>query len=264
MFPNLSQLADCMRDSLRDEVLSRFMQVDYCIKKDGSLLTEADLACNQRIQEQLAQWHPHIDFLSEEMPHAEQQAKLENTEWLWVLDPLDGTGNFASGFPLFCGSLALVHQGQVIQGITYDPVRDEMFTAEKGKGAFLNGKRLQCSSSGFDLSGATALVDFKRLPTSLRTALSNQTPYRSQRNLGTCALEWAWIAANRAQLYVHGGMKLWDLAAGSLLVEEAGGCAATLQGEPAFGIHRDTHSAMVASDQKIFEQWQAYLNAHNV
>lgn len=262
MLPNLTKLADCMRDSAREEVLSRFEKVGFSIKQDGSLLTEADLACDCRLREQLTDAYPHIGFLSEEMKASEQQVLLENSEWLWVLDPLDGTGNFASGFPLFCSSLALVHDGKVVQGLTYDPVRDEMFMAERGKGAFLNQKKLVCRSGELSLDQTTALVDFKRLSSNLRNALIHQTPYRSQRNLGTCALEWAWVASNRAQLYVHGGMKLWDLAAGTLIVEEAGGYACTLDGKNAFAVDGETRSAVVANDKQLFEEWTQFINTH--
>ncbi len=103
------------------------------------------------------------------------------------------------------------------------------------------------------------MVDFKRLPTRLKLALTQQPPYGSQRNLGSCVLEWAWMAANRGQLYLHGGMKLWDLAAGTLILAEAGGYACTLQGETVFKAAMEPRSVVVSPDPQLFAEWLHYL-----
>jgi myo-inositol-1(or 4)-monophosphatase len=259
MLPDLQTLAHTIRDIAREEILPRFEHVGFSVKQDGSLLTEADLATNQRIREFLhANW-PEIAFLSEEMEPAEQDALLRDADALWCLDPLDGTSNFAAGIPLFAVSLALFRQGEVVLALTYDPIRDEMFTAQQGQGAWLNGKRLQCQSSGFALRNAVAIVDFKRLSQQLKHALMLNAPYGSQRNLGSCALEWVWMAANRGQLYLHGGMKLWDLAAGTLILAEAGGYASTLQGESVFRASMEPRSVVISPDRELFDAWFHYL-----
>lgn len=262
MLPDLQALAQKIREIARAEILPRFERVGYELKSDGSILTEADLAANQRIHDYLQQAYPSIHFLSEEMEEATQEGLLRTADLLWCLDPLDGTSNFAAGVPLFATALALFQQGEVVLSLTYDPVRDEMFTAAKGQGAWLNGQRLHCHASGFALDKAVALVDFKRLPKALKQALLDEMPFGSQRNLGTCALEWAWMAANRGHVYVHGGMKLWDLAAGSLLLAEAGGHACTLEGEavcrPALGLR----SAVASPDKALFDAWYGFLHAY--
>ena len=259
MLPDLTQVTQGVKYVAQHEIAPRFNHIGFSIKTDGSVVTEADLACHQALECLLAQAYPAIAFLSEEMSTQEQQQLLATSEWLWVLDPLDGTSNFTAGVPLFCTSLALLHRGEVVQAVTYDVVRDEAFTAQIGQGAYLNGKRLQCECSGLSLKQSVGIIDFKRLPHSLRTHLVNKTPYGSQRNLGTCALEWAWMAAGRGQLYLHGGMKLWDLAAGTLLLKEAGGMASTLDGQPISTATVEGQSVIAASDPCLFAAWQQVI-----
>lgn len=262
MPPNLIELAALVRDVARAEIVPRFAQVTHHFKHDGSMVTEADLAVHQQLCTELKKRWPSIEFLSEEMEQAEQERLLHEAEWLWCLDPLDGTSNFAAGVPLFASSLALLHKGQVALGVTYDPIRDELFSAQQGQGAWLNGERLVCQPSPLALNNAVVLIDFKRLKDPLRQALFQLKPFGSQRNLGTCALELAWIAANRGQAYLHGGMKLWDIAVGSLLVTEAGGYICSMDGSLAFEPSLKIHSALAASDPAIFAEWQAFVQAH--
>ncbi|MGB1008246.1 MAG: inositol monophosphatase family protein [Thiolinea sp.] len=257
--PDLGVLTDAIRKIAKEEITPRFEKVGFEVKSDGSLLTEADLATNRRIQRFLQENWPDIAFLSEEMTLEEQEEMLTQSGSMWCLDPLDGTSNFAAGFPLFAVSLALFRQGEVVLALTYDPVRDEAFTAQKGQGAWLNGKPLRCQSSDFPLRKAVAMVDLKRMQPEIRQSLVNHAPYGSQRNIGTIALEWAWMTANRGQLYLHGSMKLWDYAAGSLLLSEAGGYACTLEGESVFRLSMQTRSAVASPDKRLFEEWFAYL-----
>lgn len=260
MLPDLKELEQIIRTVSQEEILPRFNKVSYEVKADGSLLTEADLSTDKRIRENLKQYWPDIAFLSEEMERSEQEKLIKNSKQLWILDPLDGTSNFAAGIPLFATSLALINAGKVVMGMTYDPVRDEMFSAVKGQGAFLNGRKLQCSDSGFTLDKAIAIVDFKRLKRPLAEQLMINPPYKSQRNIGACVLEWAWMAANRGHAYLHGGMKLWDLAAGTLILEEAGGYACTLEGETVFKPAMTPRSVILSPDKEIFDNWKTYLS----
>jgi len=260
MIPERIVLENLVRRVAQEEILPRFTKISYSLKDDGSLLTEADLATDQRLQRRLAELYPDIAFLSEEMALKNQEKLLSTSDRLWCLDPLDGTSNFAAGIPLFACSLALFEYGKVVMGFTYDPIRDEMFTAELGQGAWLNGERLFCLKSTFALQNAVAMVDFKRLTPQLRYALLNHPPFSSQRNLGSCVLEWAWMAANRGHVYLHGGMKLWDLAVGTLLVSEAGGYASTLTGESVFRAKMQPRSVIISPDKQLFDAWRQFLN----
>ncbi len=259
VLPDLDVLKNIIRDTANDEILPRFNCIDYNIKDDGSIVTEADLAANNRIRQALLSLYPNIAFLSEEMELAEQEELLQSSKKLWILDPLDGTSNFSAGLPLFATSLALIVDGEVQIGITYDVNKDEMFSAVKGKGAYLNDQPLKYKTSGFSLDKSIAIIDFKRLEANLRQQLINSRPYRSQRNIGASVLELAWMAANRGQLYLHGGMKIWDLAAGSLLVSEAGGYAATIEGDAVFKLTMTPQSVVISPDKHLFDEWQSYV-----
>lgn len=259
MLPDIEFLKKIIRDTAKEEILPRFNSIGYEVKNDGSLVTEADLVADKRIRMALAHAYPEIDFLSEEMELKEQEALLNSSPLLWCLDPLDGTSNFAAGFPLFASSLALIVDGEVLIGISYDVVRDEMFSAVKGQGAWLNNEPLKCQASSFSLCNSVAVIDFKRLKPELVMRLMNNTPYRSQRNIGASVLEWVWMAAGRGQVYLHGGMKLWDLAAGSLILAEAGGYSCTLEGDTVFKASMSPRSVLISPDKELFKQWKSYL-----
>ncbi|MEJ2479061.1 MAG: inositol monophosphatase family protein [Acidihalobacter sp.] len=243
----------------REELLPRLKRVGARRKADGSLLTEADMSADAHVREGLAASWPEIPVLSEEMTLAEQRALLARDGPVWCLDPLDGTSNFVAGVPLFSLSLALIEAGRVRLGVVCDPVRGESFAAVADAGATLNGQPLPRRADAPELARSVALVDFKRLPAALAARLATQPPYASQRNLGTCALEWAWLAAGRGHVYLHGGMRLWDYAAGSLLLAEVGGLSATLEGDPVFRSDPGPRSVLAAADPVLFEAWQHEL-----
>ena len=259
VLPNIERLKKIIRETAIEEILPRFNQIDYNIKADGSIVTEADLAADKRIREALFAEYPDIAFLSEEMKPEEQQSLLKTSGKLWILDPLDGTSNFAAGLPLFATSLALIVDGEVQIGISYDLNADEMFSAIKGRGAWLNDRPLNCKASNFSLSKSVAIIDFKRLKPNLLMHLINNRPYRSQRNIGASVLELVWMAANRGHIYLHGGMKIWDLAAGSLILSESGAYVTTIEGESVFKLTMTPRSVVIATDEKLFNEWQAYV-----
>jgi myo-inositol-1(or 4)-monophosphatase len=258
--PVSDDIAPLVRDAARRILLPGFGRSTHKRKADGSLVTSADLTMESALGETLnAQW-PEIAFVSEEMEEAPRAAALcETGTPYWCLDPLDGTTNYVSGFPLFAVSLALVLECRVRLGIVYDPVRDELFRADRGRGAWVNRRPMSSPKPRADARTRIAIVDLKRLPRALRRRLVEETPYASQRNLGVCALEWAWIAAGRADVYLHGAQKIWDHAAGTLLLEEAGGRAATLDGEPVFDGSGAPRSVCAALRPEIFDAWQAWL-----
>ena len=192
----------------------------------------------------------------------QQSALLQNiSEGLWVLDPLDGTINFASGVPNFAVSLALLDQEGVKLGIIYDPCRDEMFSAARGEGAWLNDRTLQCPQHSLSLVDCVAEIDLKRLKENTRVSLVRDMPFRSQRNFGSGALDWAWLADGRYQLYLHGGQKLWDYVAGSLIVSEAGGQATTLENIPVYSGSLDPRSVVGGITPALQEKWLAWLSS---
>ena len=254
------RLAEIVRKIAREELLPRFRQVSHDVKQDGTLVTEADLSTQARLSEELAHAWPEVLFLGEEMSGEEQARLLEQSEQaVWVLDPLDGTSNFVNGVPFFAVSLALVEHGDVQSGLVYDPVHDEMFQAVKGQGAWLNGESLKVTPALLPLDKGAGIVDYKRLPPELARRLAEAPPYSSQRSYGSVALDWCWIAAGRASVYLHGRQNLWDYASGWLILAEAGGHSCTLTGEQVFNHSLEPRSAVAAADLAVFRDWCGYL-----
>lgn len=258
--PTIDELEPILRQVAALELMPRFNRVGHDVKADGSLLTEADLAVDRALHDELTRRWPEIAFLSEEMPREQQEALLaESDRPLWVLDPVDGTSNFVAGIPYFAISLALIVNGQPVLGMTLDPVRNECFAASRGTGAYLNAERLQVKPVNIGLRHAVALVDFKRLSPALKTRLMEASPFGSQRNFGSCALEWCWMAAGRGHVYLHGGMKLWDIAPGALILAEAGGHSSTLDGEDVFVPRMEARSVIMSPSCELFETWSNWL-----
>jgi myo-inositol-1(or 4)-monophosphatase len=258
--PDIDSLSTLLREVARAELLPRFGRLGSREKADGSLLTEADLAVQQHLINVLSERWPTIPLLGEEMTAPEQQRLLSEAEaGLWCLDPLDGTSNFACGFPGFCISLALLRAGRVELGLVLDPIRDECFAATRGAGAVLNGQPIAPYAPADSLRDCLAIVDFKRLPASGIAELLDGNAFRSQRNLGAVALEWCWLGAGRFQLYLHGGQGLWDHAAGRLIASEAG--AATellarpnLAADPTLSLGK--RIALGAANASLLAQWR--------
>jgi len=259
--PAIGDVAVPLRAAAREELLARYAQVGHERKDDGSLLSEADLAMQQRLSRELAERWPQTRLLGEEMDPGEQQRLLDESDRrpLWCLDPLDGTSNFVAGLPFFTTSLALLVNREVVLGLVYDPLRDELFSAERGGGAWVNDLSLGRRMPSGELAGGIGLVDFKRLPADLSTRLVEAPPYSSQRSFGSVALDWCWIAAGRAHVYLHGKQRLWDYAAAWLVLTESGGHALTLAGEPVFRPGTEARSVAAALRGDLFETWCAWL-----
>ena len=255
----LMQLSSIVKQVAHAEIMPRYLKVKRQTKVDGSIVTAADIAVQSSMIQRLQAAWPGVALLGEEMSAAEHARIASSAQPFWCLDPVDGTSNFASGYPAFAVSLALIEAGQTSMGVIYDPVRDECFMAEKGRGAFLNHQRLHLSRVDMPLNRCIAMVDYKRLPTALVTRLVTEKPYASQRNLGSIALEWCWAAAGRFQVYLHGQQNLWDYAVGHLLLAEAGGYASTLSGEPILASGLQPISALAAVDEALFHAWGNWL-----
>ncbi len=227
-------------------------------KADQSLVTDLDRRCQQHLQKALASIDASIGFLGEEMTEPEQLRLLAKGGRLWCVDPLDGTGNFVAGFPCFAITVALLDEGQALLSWIYDPVRQEMFIAHRGRGVYLNGRAVSVLSPK-ELSMATGFIDFKRLPGRFAALLACSSAYRSQRNVGSCALEWAWLASGRAHFLLHGGECLWDLAPGLLMLQEAGGVVTDLSSKRIVLAKGLRSSVLAASDFSLHQSLRAVL-----
>lgn len=195
------------------------------VDKKGTIdiVTEVDVEVERMFRALIAERFPDHDILAEEL----QEAPREGARYRWVFDPIDGTTNYAHGLPIFCSSLALEIDGVAAVGAVFDPNRRELFTAERGVGAWLNGRPLRVSSTavlvdavlvtGFPYSVHADLDDVLRL---FGAFVSRA---RAVRRLGSAALDLCWVAAGVFDGYFERGLAAWDVAAGGLLVEEAGG-----------------------------------------
>lgn len=256
---NPQPILHLIKDVAQATLLPRFSHLDHRRKSDGSFLTEADGLMQQQIERQLLQLYPDIPLLGEEMGPEQQRQLLDSAPRLWCLDPLDGTTNFASGFPCFSVSLALLIDGKPHFGVVYDPIRDECFYALERGGAFLNQQRLLLPEIAPSIEDAVALVDFKRLPEPLILPLIQHPPYTSQRSIGSVALDWCWLAANRAQLYLHSRQGLWDFAAGELIFREAGGVYQRFDGAPLNFQQLERQQVIAALSPDLLQVWSEWL-----
>ncbi len=246
--------------TISDNILNHFFNLTTAeIKEDGSIVTEADLAMQNTLTSELKKIAPDVRMLSEEMSTQQQQQVIRGHQSYWCLDPVDGTNNFHHGVPLFAISLALIEDNEIHLGIIYDPVRKEIFSAIKGYGLRINGNNYFPREQPESLSECLASVDFKRLNSEMKEMLCEQMPFKSQRNIGSCALEWAWLAAGRTQLLLHGGEKFWDYAAGCLLLAEAKGSSCTDTLQTVFNNSLESRSIIAASTPSLHKLWISFL-----
>ena len=221
-------------------------------------VTEVDRAAEESIIDILRTAYPDHGILAEESGRLQAGGGQTDAEFQWVIDPLDGTTNFIHGFAHYAVSIALMHRGQAAHAVVYDPTRNEMFTASRGSGAFLNDRRVRVSTC---LRYHDALLA-SHIPQS--TALPASSPFvpllaecAAARRTGSTVLDLAWVASGRLDGFCGVGLKPWDMAAGSLLVLEAGGLMADFQGEQGWM----ESGNVLAAPPKIFAQMMTHLLA---
>ena len=218
-------------------------------KGDINLVTEMDMRSERTIVEMLRVAFPDHGII------AEEETKLSNASgYTWIIDPLDGTTNYAHGYPCFAVSIALRHEDDVVLGVVYDPMRDELFSAQKGLGAYLNGKQIKVSQVDTLIKSLLATG----FPYDRKMSNKNNMNYfhgllmasQEVRRDGSAALDLCYVAAGRLDGFWELKLKPWDVAAGSLVVHEAGGMISDLSGNR-FDMHDEE---ILASNGRIHRQ----------
>jgi len=217
-------------------------------KRQNDFVSEVDEAAEEAIIRILRDAYPDHGILAEESGTSDDA----KSDYVWVIDPLDGTTNFLHGFPQYCVSIGLLHKGKPTQAVIYDPNRNELFTATKGVGAYLNDRRIRVSrtdrledalmGTGFPFREVGHLDDYLRMFKNVTLATSGI------RRPGAAALDLAWVACGRIDGFWEMGLSPWDMAAGALLVREAGGLIGDLDGNEGF---LDS-GRVVATNAKLF------------
>lgn len=222
-------------------------------KSKSNLVTEVDILSEKTIAKLLTNEYPACNILSEELAPS-----TPLTGYTWVVDPLAGTNNYAFGIPFFCINIALVKDKDILLGITFDPLRGELFWAEKGKGAYLNDSPIHVSER---TSLQTSLLSFdpgyneiqgKKL---LSTITRLWPEVHSLRSMGSSSVALAYVACGRVDLYVRSDLQPWDIASGILLVKEAGGEVSDWQGKPANLQNKD----IIAANNKLHQEFLGQL-----
>jgi myo-inositol-1(or 4)-monophosphatase len=225
-------------------------------KRHNDFVTEVDKAAEQAVIQILLKAYPDHAIL------AEESGAHGKSDYVWIIDPLDGTTNFIHGFPQYCVSIALRHKDTVMQAVVYDPGRNELYTATRGRGAYLNDRRMRVSKRK-QLDDALIGTGF---PFRTIENISAYVPILRQvmgqtagvRRAGSAALDLAYVAAGRLDGFWETGLSPWDMAAGSLLIQEAGGLVSDFQGEGNFLDSGD----IVTGTPKVFAPLLQIIAAH--
>ncbi len=218
--------AEAVGEMLRDGF---GQQQDVRFKGEVDIVTKADENAEQAIKEVLQETFPNHGMLAEEGGETQGEGGIR-----WIVDPLDGTTNYAHGLPLFCTSIALERDGEVVLGVVYDPMANEIYTAERGRGATLNGESIGVSDIDEPIRALLATgfpYDRDDMPTALDLFGQFAMHTQSMRRLGSAALDLCYVAAGRLDGYYERGVKAWDIAASALILREAGGKVSDYRGD---------------------------------
>lgn len=228
--------------------LNRLDSIKVASKGRNDFVSEVDRAAEQDIIETVQRSYPEHAFL------AEESGSIGESDTVWIIDPLDGTTNFLHGFPVFAVSIAVREKGRITHGVIYDPLRQELFTASRGAGAQLDGRRIRVSErrtldqaligTGFPFLGKSDALE-RYLPM-FESVISKTAGVRRP---GAASLDLAYVAAGRLDGFWELGLKPWDMAAGALMIVEAGGLVADLQGSDRFFETGD----IVAGSPRVFD-----------
>ncbi len=254
-------LQECLKTAGR--IAKRHLgKVSYHLKAKDNLVTQADVACQKAILQIIKKNFPQHDFLAEE-----NGLKNTGSDWKWVIDPIDGTTNYAHTMPHFSVSVALAYKNDIVLAGVYDVCMDEMFLARKGKGATLNGKKIHVSSVS-KLQNALLVTGFPYVRENRMDELLNRfknfiLSCHDIRRLGSAALDMCWVAAGRFDGYWEDSLNPWDISAGKLILEEAGGKVTDYAGKKwkkleTFG------SQTLASNGKIHREMFAIINRESL
>ena len=202
-------------------------------KQANDYVTQVDRAAEEAIMDVVRKAYPDHGFLAEESGTTGAEA-----QYRWIIDPLDGTTNYIHGFPQYCVSIAVEQRGSLVHGVVYDPVRNELFTASKGRGAYLNDRRIRvskCARMQEALIGTGfPFKELKRVDPYLRQLKRLMSSTSGVRRAGAAALDLAYVACGRLDAFWELGLSPWDMAAGALLIQEAGGLVGDLKGDAGF------------------------------
>lgn len=237
--------------------LGKVKEIERKVGQETNLVTEIDRQSEQLIIGIIKRHFPQHDFLAEEsgLRLAESGAKGEKkSEYRWIIDPLDGTVNYIHHFPCFAVSIGLEKSGEIILGVVYDPSLDELFTAEKGRGTFVNGKRLSVSKADFLIRSLLVTgfpYNIKDNPDhAIEHFINFLKEAQAVRRMGSAAIDLAYVAAGRIDGFWEVSLNPWDTAAGILLVQEAGGKVTDFLGNP-YSIYQ---KPILASNGLIHEE----------
>ena len=253
---NIAVKAARRAGSLMRRYLDQVDSVPVTRKARHDYVSEIDHACEQEIVREIRRVHPDHAFLGEE---GGQQG---DGDVVWVIDPIDGTSNYLHGYPHFAVSIAQQVGGRTEHGVVYDPIREELFTASRGKGAYLNDRRIRVSErkglEGAILATAFPFRDRDVLPNYRRVFDALFDQIEDIRRAGTASLDLAWVAAGRLDGYFEWGLQPWDMAAGNLLVREAGGAVSDFFGDDT----PEDKGSIVAAPFKIMTPLRQAISSH--
>jgi myo-inositol-1(or 4)-monophosphatase len=228
-------------------------------KRQNDFVTEVDKAAESAVIDIIQRAYPDHAILAEESgEHAGQTANGKPAEYTWIIDPLDGTTNFIHGFPQYAISIGLRHRDTMMHGVIYDPTRNELFTATRGRGAFLNERRIRvsrCSHLGDALIGTGfPYRDLRGLNEYVSMFRAVVTHTAGIRRPGAASLDLAYVAAGRLDAFWETGLAPWDMAAGALMIQEAGGLVGQLDRDMEAGPGYLESGRILAGTPKVFSQ----------